>query len=94
MTSPQAQELPQFWHVTYSMESSYGGSNSFGDVGHNEQHARILAIMHSRMHGSATITNREGYVASYVNGVENKPQLKLKPVCQLPACGCTGEAHP
>lgn len=76
MTNPQAQELPQFWNVTYPFKGDSGSFFYLQEVGQDEQHARILADTLSRAYGNAKITNRQGLVASYVNGVERHFQLK------------------
>ena len=69
--------FPQFWHVSYPRvrESTSGMTlhQSMTYVASNEQSARAQAQAASLRHGHATVTNRAGLVATYVNGEEWRP---------------------
>lgn len=68
MASPAT---PQFWHISYPGEPDKNGLVSFWeDMARDEPEARAKARMHSRGR-HATVTNREGLVATYVDGVEH-----------------------
>jgi hypothetical protein len=62
--------VPQFWHVTY-----YVDGMGWQEIGESESDARIRASDASVRHGSAIVTNREGWVATYVSG---KPWSAVK----------------
>lgn len=69
MTNP----TPQFWHFSYPVDAGNGdGTKLFMQgIGQDEHDARMQARMYSERHGHATVTNREGLVATYVGGKEH-----------------------
>jgi hypothetical protein len=62
-------DLPQFWHISYAVPSGHSGQTfyEFAAAG-SEAEARAQAAGISRRYGHANITNRQGLVATYVNG--------------------------
>lgn len=69
----------QFWHVSFPVRSNNSPKVYYeGAIGHDEQHARALAHLYSRRYAHATVTNREGLVATYVNGVERDFRNTIK----------------
>lgn len=74
MTSPL-----QYWHISFPVDAGCGDGTkaSLQEIASDEQNARILARIHSREHGYATTTNRQGLVATYVAGEERLPKKDL-----------------
>lgn len=62
-------EVSEFWHVSYPVESK-GGTFYYELIAGDEQQARSMARARSRSYSHATVTNRAGLVATYVNGRE------------------------
>lgn len=61
--------VPQFWCVSYPLPADANGLVSYWqEMADTERDARRVARIHSHGHGHATVTNREGLVATYVNG--------------------------
>ncbi len=65
--------MDQFWHISYPVTNQSGMANSYSLIASDERQARTMAAMKSRSHGHATVTNREGLVATYVDGAVWQP---------------------
>ncbi len=61
--------MDQFWHITFPLP----GGDTYSLDAPDEMSARALAASESRSHTHATVTNRKGHVATYVNGAEWQP---------------------